>query len=406
MTVTIDIEKSVYGGDGLGRLGDGRVCFVAGAFPGEKVKADIFEQKRNFVRARLVEVLEASPDRLADPGTVVPGMAYAAVSYAAELRCKQDQLENFLWKAAHSVVPLEVVGADTPLHYRNKAVYHVERRSGRWMIGYRAEPSHEVEDIVNDPLVRPEINSELASIRSGVLALLTQGARSVRASAKAADNVTVRWTGVDGVKWWLGNPPTGLELHETVDGSRYRVFADGFFQINPGMSDRLVKAVKNAYLAGAEEAPNLLDLYCGVGVFGLACLTAARARGIEARLVGVESVHGAIACAKRNAEAAGLAANFFCERVGASVGRIKIGSRHTVIVDPPRGGMEPNVPGWLAKRGAKRLFYVSCDPATLTRDLASLLRGYAISKVMLFDLFPRTARFETLVEMERLESKN
>ena len=87
--------------------------------------------------------------------------------------------------------------------------------------------------------------------------------------------------------------------------------------------------------------------------------------------------------------------------MGGSLGRIKVGPHHTVILDPPRGGLEPNVPGWLAKRPAPRIFYVSCDPATLTRDLTALMPTYRIEKVTLFDLFPRTARFETFVQLVR-----
>jgi tRNA/tmRNA/rRNA uracil-C5-methylase (TrmA/RlmC/RlmD family) len=102
-----------------------------------------------------------------------------------------------------------------------------------------------------------------------------------------------------------------------------------------------------------------------------------------------------------NAKTAGIAANFFCERVGGSLQRIRIGDRATVIVDPPRGGMEHNVPPFLANSKAKRLFYVSCDPATLTRDLQSLVKSYRIKRVRLFDMFPRTARFETFVELEK-----
>ena len=89
------------------------------------------------------------------------------------------------------------------------------------------------------------------------------------------------------------------------------------------------------------------------------------------------------------------------QRVDGSLTRIKAGAHHTVIVDPPRGGLEPNVAPWLARLPAPRILYVSCDPATLTRDLAVLTRAYRIARVRLFDLFPRTARFETLVTLER-----
>lgn len=402
MTVTLKIEKTVYGGDGLGRLGDGRVAFVPGAYAGETVKAEIVEQKKRFVKTRLVGVEEAIPERLAEKGPTVPGMVYADVAYDAEIRFKQDQLENFLWKVAQTVLPLEVVPAVAPLAYRNKVVYHTERQHGRWVLGYREEPDHRVVDVTQDPLACPAINAALPSIRSAVFTLLTQGARAVRQSAKAADNVTIRHTARDGVKWWLGEPPANLELCEQTAGLKFAVPADGFYQVNPQMADRLVRAVRDAYVSGADAAPHVLDLYCGVGVFGLCCAQAAKASVPDGiRLVGIESARGAVACAKRNAAALGVPANFFCERVGGSLTRIKAGARHTVIVDPPRGGLEPNVAPWLARLPAPRILYVSCDPATLARDLATLARTYDIARVKLFDLFPRTARFETLVVLER-----
>jgi len=400
MTVTLEIQKTVYGGDGLGRLGDGRVCFVPGAYAGETVKAEIVEQKKRYVKANLVEVLEAIPDRIKpDPSRpVVPGMVYHEVSHAAELRFKQDQLENFLWKVSSEVLPLEVIPSSREFNYRSKATYHTEKRDGKWLFGYRRELSHDVTDIDVDPLACAEINAALPNIRAGVMALLTQGASAVRRSA-ASEDVTVRWTPIDGVKWWLGAPPTGLELHEQTAGMRFVVPGDGFYQVNPEIGGKLAAAVRDAYLDGADAAPNILDLYCGVGVFGLICLKAALGGKEQPRLVGIESGRSAIASAKRNAAAAGLAANFFCERVGGSLGRIKVGPRHTVILDPPRGGLEPNVASWLVKRAAPRVFYVSCDPATLTRDLQALAPAYRIVRVKLFDMFPRTARFETFVEL-------
>ena len=402
MTVTLKIEKNVYGGDGMGRLGDGRVCFVPSVFAGEMAKAEIVEQKKRYVKAKLVELVEASPDRR-EPGVVVPGMVYAGVSYEAELRTKQDQLENFLWKVTQSVVPLEVIPAPQPLNYRNKVVYHTERQNGKWVLGYRTEPEHRVVDTPQDPLACAAINAELPAIRASVFALLTQGAKAVRQSAKKADNVTIRWTPIDGVKWWMGAPQPGLELHETTDGRRFRVAADGFYQVNPQVGDMLVKAVREEYASGAAKAAPILALSGGVGVCGPCCRQGVEqgADGVAPRLVGIESGRSAIASAKRNAEAMGVKANFFCERVGASLGRIKVGAHHTVIVDPPRGGMEPNVPGWLANRPAPRLLYVSCDPATLVRELETLAKAYEIKKVKLFDMFPRTARFETLVVLAR-----
>lgn len=394
MVVTVEIEKTVYGGDGLGRLGDGRVVFVPGAFAGETVRAELTEQKKRYVKARLVEVVTPIAERKEPDANAVPGMVYSTLTPAGELKAKTDQLENFLWKVAHSIVPLDVVDAPDYYNYRNKVVYHTELAQGKWVMGYRAEPEHRVVDITTDPLACKAINAELPNIRRGVMVLLTQGPRNVRREMRLADNVTIRWTAVDGVKWFLGEPPPGLELHETVLGKRYRVSGDGFFQVNPAVGEKLVSAVCAAYEENKSVAPEVLDLYCGVGVFGLAIA--------PERLIGVESGRAAIACARRNAEVHNLKANFFCERVGASLSRIHIKNRNVVIVDPPRGGMEPNVAPWLAASRAPRIFYVSCDPATLTRDLATICRSYKIHRVTLFNMFPRTARFETLVELHHV----
>ena len=409
MTVTLKIEKSVYGGDGLGRLGDGRVCFVPGVFAGETVRAELVEQKRSFVRARCVELLEASPDRIRRPDephpsgqTPVPGMVYADVNYAAELRFKVEQLGNFLERVGQSYQHIEVVAGQS-LGYRNKVTYHLQQKEGRWLIGYRREMSHDVVDVEADPLACPEINRALPSVRSGVLSMLTQGSRNIRRDSRERSSVTVRWSLDDGVRWWLGDAPPGLSFVERTCGLRFKVAADGFYQVNPEVGEKLVRAVVEAYSDGVEASPDVVDLYCGVGVFGLCCVNGVRGMGLRSqpRIVGVESGRSAVAYAKENAKAAGISANFFCERVGGSLARIRIGDRATVIVDPPRGGMERNVPEFLAKSHARRMLCVSCDPATLTRDLQPILRSYRVKRVRMFDLFPRTARFETLIEMEK-----
>ena len=409
MTVTLKIEKNVYGGDGLGRLGDGRVCFVPGVFAGETVRAELTEQKKSFVRAKCVELVEASPDRIRRPdeprsasSPAVPGMVYADVKYAAELRFKEEQLGNFLERVGQSYTHIEVI-AGRSLNYRNKVTYHLQQVNGRWLMGYRRELSHDVIDIEYDPLACKEINDALPSIRAGVLSMLTQGSRNMRREARERSTVTIRWTLDDGVRWWLGKAPEGLELVERTCGLRFNVSADGFYQVNPEIGEKLVRAVVDSYADGVEASPDVVDLYSGVGVFGLSCVNGVRGRGLPAqpRIVGVESGRKAVAAAKVNAKAAGICAGFLCERVGGGLQRIRIGDQTTVIVDPPRGGMERNVPPFLANSKAKRLFYVSCDPATLTRDLQSIVKTYRIKRVRLFDMFPRTARFETFVELEK-----
>ena len=414
MISTVYIAKTVYGGDGLGRLGDGRVVFVPGAWAGEQVRAEIVEEKRHFVRAKLVEVVEASPERVRTedvrPETVVPGMVYANLSYKGECEAKESQLREFFERARLTIPqPSQLLCSSNsqPLNYRNKVVYHFAKQKGKWVIGYRTEPSHEIVDVESDPLAVKEINAKLPEIRRGVLTLLTTGPEVIRRDTERKGNVTIRWTPKTGVKWWVGEAPKGLVLKETTCGRDFEVPADGFYQVNPAVGEELVKAVVGEYRKGAAEAPNVLDLYCGVGVFGLCCM-GARASS-PARLTGIESGRQAIDFAKKNAESqlhcstspSNFACRFYAEQVGQNLKRIAIGSQTTVIVDPPRDGMEPNVPKWLAQSKAPRILYVSCDPATLTRDLKTICRGYDIESVRWFNMFPRTARFETLVVLTK-----
>lgn len=400
--IECQIDDNAYGGDGLARV-DGMVVFVRGAYRGERVRARVTQVKKRFAKAEFVELLEPSKEIARLPEReCVPGMVYAPIPLECELALKSAQLENFLSRLdGESCIIDEPVTCGDGLHYRNKVTYHID--GGR--VGYREEGSHDVVDIVHDPLACGAINDALEGAKKSVLSDAAKPRRGRSFHGRPADDtLTIRCTARDGVVFWRGAAPRDVVLHEETAGLSFEVPADGFYQVNPAVGEKLVEAVRSAYL---ESPGDLLDLYCGVGVFGIACLKAAvelisKQRGARfPRLVGIESGRSAIAHAKRNASAAGVQANFFCERVGTSLGRMRVSPGHTIVVDPPRGGLEPNVAPWLARCGARRIIYVSCDPATLTRDLEGIRSGYRIARVRLFQMFPRTARFETLVVLER-----
>ena len=388
MTSSVAIAKNVYGGDGMGRLGDGRVVFVPGAWEGEKVKAEITVAKKNFVKARLVEVEEASPDR-EEPGPAVPGMVYAGLAFRAENRIKQRQLEEALDRARIEHPEVVAIPVEKALNYRNKAVYHFEGTK----IGYLTEPEHRVIEVEQDPLALKEINAALPEIRSNVKSLLTLGAKAVRDSIARKACVTVRHSPKSGVKWWLGDDAKDVTILETTCGKTFEVPGGGFYQVNPEAGEKLVQAVRQEYLAGKAQAPNVLDLYCGVGVFGICCE--------PPKLTGIESGRAAIDFALKNADRARQSAAFYAEEVGRNMRRIGIGSQTCVIVDPPRDGLEKGVAEWLARSKAPRIVYVSCDPATLVRDLRVMTRTYRVTTVKWVNMFPRTARFETMVTLEK-----
>ena len=395
MTVSVKIEKNVYGGDGLGHLGDGRVIFVPGAFKGETVKAKIVKETKGFVKGELVEKV-VSASAVADRKTTEneggktigqPGMVYAGITPEFEAELKKEQLEEFFARARISIPEIETIKTEKSLHYRNKVTYHFSGSK----IGYHLPETNDIVEFEEDVLAVPEINAAWPAIKQNLLTLLTQGAIAVRRSIAEKKTITVRYSPLSGVKWYLGSDErreTRDVMQEKTLGRVFQVPLRGFYQVNPEAGEKLVEAVVREYHRHEELAPNILDLYCGVGVFGISCN--------PPKLTGIESGKEAIEFAKKNGEG-----RFYAEEVGKNRKRIGIGSQTCVIVDPPRGGLEKGVPEWLRDSKAPRIFYVSCDPATLMRDLRVITEKYEVEKVMWVNMFPRTARFETLVTMVR-----
>ena len=393
----LEIQDVAYRGSGIARRG-GIVIFVPGTLPGEVVRTRIVGSGKRFLTGEAVEILHPSPDRiepccrLAD-GTRVPGCVYDHVAYGAEVALKDAQLRNFLRRLVTDGdgVFLPPVPSPAPLHYRNKAVFHVQKTGGSLRAGYLGDDNRTVLDVPACPLADAAINFAWSQMRNGK-------------SLRDGDCVTFRHTKADGVISWIGRPPENAKwLTEESLAGPLLVPPDGFFQVNPSVARTLVAEVMN-WLAEATretDALRLLDLYCGVGVFGLAA-----AKNGFAEIVGIESGRAAIAAARRNARALGAtAATFHCERVAdaARQGFHCPGFERTVdIVDPPRAGMEPGTAEALAMAGPAAVIYVSCDPATLTRDLAVFAEhGYAVRRARVFDMFPRTLHFETAVLLSR-----
>lgn len=392
------IEKCVYGGDGLARV-DGRVVFVPGTLPGETVEAQVLQAKRSFLRARPVRVLTPSPDRiqpccrLADGGQV-PGCVYDHAAYPAEVRIKQGQLEEAIrWLPGGDACRFyPPIPADVPLHYRNKITLHGAREKGLPILGYLREPSHRVADLPVCPLASPAINRALAAFRASE-PFQRIGVR---------DTVVFRSTSADGAGWWSSTLRAktlpDLLTEETPMGP-LKVPYDGFFQINPVMAGRLMVVLGAWFEEGCRDYPEIVDAYCGVGGLGLACMR----RG-GTRLFGIESGRRAVEIARENAAAWGIPAEFQCVSLGqesfALSACVNETAKTTLLVDPPRGGLAPEIAAALRDSRIPRIFYVSCDPATLARDLRILLTdAYRLVRVQLLDLFPRTARFETLAEL-------
>jgi 23S rRNA (uracil1939-C5)-methyltransferase len=365
---------------------------------------------------------------------------------------KQRQLESVLKRMAKlEEVPFsEPVGSPLSLAYRNKIRLHGGTYQGKRVLGYVGANNHSVLDVSRCLLACEAINGLLAELRgegegpgaevgsreseagegrgsackSTCTSTNTQDRTSARTSTRQSSpsssekswleslrrsaEVTFRWTEADGVLEAVrGVKRMSGELTEHSVLGDLTVPAGGFYQVNPAVADLMVEYVRG--LLGGSECGHVLDLYCGVGVFGLAAGLAGK------RVWGVDSDGRAIACAAKNVArilGEGDAAEGPERDVIFEEGRVEYAVEEMLdtaplddtlaIVDPPRTGLDRQVIEALTANAPRELIYVSCAPDTLARDLAPLVAsGYQVKEAKLFDMFPRTACFETVVVMKR-----
>ena len=390
----LKIEDVAYRGPGIAHH-EGLVIFVDRVAPGERIEAEITSCKKNFAEARVLRLLEPSPHRIppctqvAD-GTSLPGCVYDFLDYPTEVEVKHRQMLGLLRQVPGiREAALPPFASPAELKYRNKIVLHVQR-AGREPahIGYYGDDNRTVVDIERCPLACDAINFAWAAQRDEARRKLENGQR-----------ITLRWTPADGVASWVDQASeTAPMLTEESPVGPMKVPLDGFYQVNTAVAGELVRQVRDWYARAAAESGtrHLLDLYCGVGVFALAC-----AADGAAPVLGIESVRPAIAAARQNSRALGQAATFHCARVEEAA-RTGFGdldlSRYLVIADPPRQGLDPNVIDTLGNGRAPHLIYAACDPATLARDVKRLASfGYRLRAARMLDMFPRTRHFETAV---------
>jgi len=382
--IEVAIERVVYGGEGLARH-EGRVLLIPYAAPGDRALVEIVQERADFARARIVRVVEASPDRR-DPPCPYYGMCGGCqlqhLHYAAQQRAKvgfvRESLERIGGIAWAEALPLV---ASEEFHYRLRAQLKVRVSEGRVEIGYYRPASHEICPIAECPLLSPELNTALRRLQrevperfSNIRALdLAQGEDGRVAIHPVGEQATVSWS---------------------VDAFTYAFDARTFFQSNRFLLADLVRLVTEG-----EEGERALDLFCGVGFFTLPL-----GRRF-AEVIGVESDPRAVWFARRNARHNGVRnCRFEPERAETWLVRNggRLGPVDLVVLDPPRAGLSRALIRALVRAAPERITYVSCHPAALARDLKLLLAGgYAISSIVVLDLFPQTFHVETIVKLRR-----
>ncbi len=442
-TVTVQIEDYTDEGFGVARV-DGYVLFIPGTVAGERVRALVVKAGKSFGYGKVLELLDPAPCRV-EPACPLArrcgGCAFWHLSYEEELRLKSNRVYNHLKRIGGLEPALSpILGAGEQQHYRNKAQYPIRQVKGRPQGGFYAPGSHGVVGgaacMIQPPLFDRLLNWTLDFMeQKGICAYeeenytglvrhlyLRQGrgtgqvmvclvingtdfaqkqafARQIAAAFPQVHTVCINYNNRN-TNVVLG-PRTETVLgpgfiEDLLLGKRYRIAPKAFYQVNRDQTEVLYSKVAELLdLSGTER---LLDLYCGIGTIGLSMAEKVR------ELVGVEIVPEAIENAKENARLNGVSnGEFFCADAKEAAARFAAEGKtfDCIVVDPPRKGCDGQTLEAILKMAPQKLVYVSCNSATLARDLKVLTQAYQIQNVTPVDLFPRTHHVETVVLLSR-----
>ena len=439
---TLFIEKLVAGGLGLGRLAEGIIVLVRYVLPGEKVLVRELDRKKDYISAELQTVLAPSPDRITPPCPVYGrcgGCDLQHAGPAAQIRLKKAILTDSLQRAAEnilsdpSIIIEEPLAAPEQFGYRQRIRLQVDSRAH---FGFYRHESHIVEPVAHCLLAGEGLNNVLRQLPASVsfnelvkhcsasellfnpkgnnTVMLLHFLRKPRpADCSAAEDLVHATTGLAAVlmqvegyglydplaRAFLASPP--ILSHNLTIGTVGADFtfsweAGGFCQVNLAQNNNLVRLVLEMVADGPHD--RVLDLYCGYGNFSLP------AAKLGSEVLGIDTQNAAIRSAQRNARQNKIHnCSFNKSRVPAAVTSLVAAGKifDTVILDPPRQGA-PEIMALLPKLGPEKIVYISCNPATLSRDLASLIPGgYHLTRLVPVDMFPQTHHLESVALLER-----
>jgi 23S rRNA (uracil1939-C5)-methyltransferase len=421
----LSIEKLVYGGDGLGHH-DGHTVFVPFVLPGETVSVDPLERKKKFIRGRVAHITQASPDRVAPRcphfGTC-GGCNYQHMPYELQVRAKTDILRETLSRLGRIAWDGPIVPhASPPFEYRNRAQWKIAQSPADGaQIGYYEAGSQKLCAARECPILSPLLSEALLTL-SRLLATgrLSSDLQEVEAFADADDQKlllnlafaklagahepiakmlraeipqieTILFQDRQADRFELAGPG---HISYRVGDHNYRVGHLSFFQVNRFLLPELVRTV-----IGEAKGRLAIDLFAGVGLFTLPL-----AHRFE-RVIGVESNEAAARDLAANLQESGASSPAFRQTDAESFLARWSEAPDLVVLDPPRAGVSAPALSRLAKLAPAAISYLSCDPATLARDLAVLVGSaekpgrYLISEVHLVDIFPQTYHMEVLVRL-------
>ncbi|MCB0077113.1 MAG: class I SAM-dependent RNA methyltransferase [Anaerolineales bacterium] len=405
--IELTIERMVAGGDGMARH-EGRVIFVPYVMAGERVRARLTTVKRHWARAELVALLAPSPERIAPRcahfgPSGCGGCQWQHIDYAAQLRYKAEIVREQLQRIAKIADPpvRPTLGMDEPWQYRNSVQLHATAQGP----GFVRADQRGVLPLRECHIMNRAVAALFAPLRGhplrGVTRLTLRGSERTGSRLRLGEGQTQPSLPLadDAALFWQAQgqpPPADAQWTERIDGHEWQVGAGAFFQVNSAQAERMVALVRE--LAQPLPAAGLLlDLYAGVGLFGLSLAAEV------GQVVLVESDPVASASARAHAK------SFPNARVIAATSE----SLHAawpedwaapdlIILDPPRAGCDPTVVQMLGKWPTSTIIYIACDPATQARDIRELrAQGFALEVVQPIDMFPQTFHIESVARLRR-----
>jgi 23S rRNA (uracil1939-C5)-methyltransferase len=407
-TITATIEKLVYGGAGLGRH-QGKVIFVPFSVPGDRLLVRPVEEKKTFLRGEIKRILEPGKGRVEPKCPYFKkcgGCQWQQMEYSLQLEAKKRILEEIFHHRFPKTreIPIKMTACPQPYGYRSRARMQLRGSGSSASVGFYQCRSHSVEDVESCPLFRPLLNEALNSLRQFKLKVDTESKpqeMDIACSEEEGTWATAR-TGTavsEGITALLGTRRSEeVILRRKVGDFLYLVTASAFFQSNDFMISELVALVREcAKTTGKKSA---LDLFAGVGLFSLPL-----ALQFE-EVVAVENSPSASRLCASSAKAAGIGnLHSVCADVSDWMKTTEVSARpefDLIVLDPPRSGAGPEIMEQIADWAPELIIYVSCDPQTLSRDLAKISPShYRIDLVAGLDMFPQTYHFETVVRLAR-----
>ena len=442
--IELTIDALTSEGSGVGRY-NGLAVFVRGTVPQDKIIAHIIKRSKNYAIGIIDKILCPSPERIESDcpySKKCGGCSFRHMTYDEELKYKKSRVQDALNRIGHLDIEVdEIIGADDLTHYRNKAQYPVDISDGEMFAGFYAYKSHRIIPCADCKLQPAEFEKGLEAFakwiesenitsyneqtgkgllrhiyfRKGfatgeVMACAVINGNSIPNGELLVSLLREKVDGLTSVAVNINKEKTNVILgketniiwgekyiRDSLLGKDFLISPNSFYQVNHNQCEKLyAKAKEFAGLTGTET---VLDLYCGVGTIGLAM-----AENVK-QLVGIEIIPQAIENAKENAKINHITnAQFICSDApkGAEILKKQGVNPDIIILDPPRKGCEKSLFDTIEQLSPKKIVYVSCDSATLARDLAILKgKGYEAKKVSAVDMFPRTPHVECVTLIEK-----